>query len=66
MINTVIKGVNLPEKSSIKEDRRLKAKAKGYYFNLYDDKWKLDKNNTVYLSRIKKEISDEETFLNFV
>lgn len=66
MINTVIKGINLPEKSSIKEDRRLKAKAKGYYFNLYDDKWKLDKNNTVYLSRIKKEISDEVQLESFL
>ncbi len=38
---------------------RIKAKAKGYSFRLYDSRWRLDKNTTVNLDRVHQFLSGD-------
>lgn len=37
----------------------IQAKQRGYYVNIYDDKWKLDNNNNINVGAVSRIINPE-------
>lgn len=59
MNNSAVDFLKNTKEESFKNDKKIRAKTKGYSFYIKDDIWILDKNKKVYLSQFKEVLKDE-------
>ena len=65
MKNLAISFIENAEEELPKQNKKIRAKTKGYYFHIWDSEWVLDKNSTINLSFFHKNL-DKHTLNSFV
>ena len=65
MENLAINFVENAEEEIPKQNKKIRAKTKGYYFHIWDSEWVLDKNSTVNLSFFHENL-DKNILNSFV